>query len=81
MKAIKHVYAHNFKSFEDISIELNSLNLIIGSNSSGKSNFVQIFKFVSDCIYYGVESAISIQGGINELRNANMEKMKKSLSN
>lgn len=38
---INTVKIKNFKSLKDITIKLNSLNLITGVNSSGKSSFIQ----------------------------------------
>ena len=73
MKIIKRIRISNFKSFKDVDLELDDLNLIIGSNASGKSNFVQVLKFIKDFMQYGLDSAISIQGGIDELCNINMK--------
>ena len=59
----------NFKSFEDQTVELNGFNLLVGANASGKSNFVQAFKFLRDIATHGLEDAISLQGGVEYLRN------------
>ena len=55
------------------------MNLIIGANASGKSNFIQILKFYHDAIEYGLENAISLQGGTQYLRNNNLKDNYKSL--
>ena len=59
----------NFKSFADETVELNDFNLLVGANASGKSNFVQAFKFMGDIATHGLEEAISLQGGVEYLRN------------
>lgn len=59
----------NFKSFSDESVELGDFNLLVGANASGKSNFVQAFKFLRDIAVHGLENAISEQGGLNYLKN------------
>ncbi len=59
----------NFKSFADQTVELNDFNLLVGANASGKSNFVQAFKFLRDTATLGLEEAISLQGGVEYLRN------------
>ena len=59
----------NFKSFADQTVELNHFNLLVGANASGKSNFVQAFKFLRDIATQGLEDAISLQGGVEYLRN------------
>ncbi len=66
---IKKIKVSNFKSFKDLELELNDFNVLIGSNASGKSNFIQIFKFLRDIAQYGLEDAISLQGGIEYLVN------------
>ena len=59
----------NFKSFADQTVELNGFNLLVGANASGKSNFVQAFKFLRDIATHGLEDAISLQGGVEYLPN------------
>ena len=44
--AIKQIQINNFKNFDALKINLNNFNVLIGANASGKSNFVQIFKFL-----------------------------------
>ncbi|MDR3290684.1 MAG: AAA family ATPase [Methanobrevibacter sp.] len=63
------VKVSNFKSFKDLEIDLKRFNLLIGSNSSGKSNFVSIFRFLNDVANIGLNDAISNQGGIKYLKN------------
>ena len=66
MKSIKVV---NFKSFEEIDVKLRKFNVLIGANASGKSNFISVFRFIRDIAQSGLENAISLQGGIEYLRN------------
>ena len=66
---ISRIRIANFKSFADQTVELNDFNLLVGANASGKSNFVQVFKFLSDIATHGLEDAISLQGGVEYLRN------------
>ena len=61
---ISKIRIANFKSFADLTVELNEFNLLVGANASGKSNFVQAFKFLSDIAKNGLEDAISLQGGV-----------------
>ena len=67
--AIKKIILTNFKSFKNLEIELGNFHILIGANASGKSNFIQIFKFLRDVINLGLDNAISIQGGVFYLRN------------
>jgi len=74
--AIKKIEVTNFKSFDELSVELGNFNVIIGSNASGKSNFVYIFKFLRDIAVYGLNNAISMQGGVEYLRNIKLGSFK-----
>ncbi len=69
---IKNIKIANFKSFRELDLNLGNFNILIGSNASGKSNFVQIFQFLRKIIEVGFENAISLQGGIEFLRNINL---------
>ncbi|WAM33999.1 AAA family ATPase [Caldicellulosiruptor morganii] len=66
---LKSLSVKNFKSFKEMNIELKDFNVVIGANASGKSNFVQVFKFLRDIINLGLENAVSIQGDIEYLTN------------
>ncbi len=59
----------NFKSFREMSFHPASFNILIGSNASGKSNLIQVFIFLRDIAKYGIGNAISLQGGVDYLRN------------
>jgi predicted ATPase len=60
--AIRRIQISNFKSFKQLDLELGPLNVLVGANASGKSNFTQIFKFVRDIVIAGLDNAISMQG-------------------
>jgi len=69
---ITRVRAKNFKSFADLDLELDDLNVFIGANASGKSNFVDIFDFLRNISEHGLENAVSMEGGVEYLRNINI---------
>jgi len=69
---IKHIKASNLLSFgpDGLDLELQNLNVLIGANGSGKSNFLEIFevlrslpKGIED---NNVERLISESGGFSE---------------
>ena len=70
---IKHIHIENFKSYRELDVTLGPLNVLIGANASGKSNFVEIFRFLHDIAAHGIEDAISLQGGVQYLLNAQNE--------
>ncbi len=71
---VKSLKVRNFKSFGNLNVCLGNLNVLIGANASGKSNFIQIFRFLKDIKTLGLDNAISIQGGSDYLRNMNINK-------
>ena len=60
--AIKRIKVSNFKSFKKLDVRLGKFTILIGANASGKSNFVQIFKFIRDINTLGLDNAVSLQG-------------------
>ena len=69
---IKKIKVSNFKSFDEVEIELGRFNVLIGANASGKSNFINILQFLKDIAEYGLDNAISMQGGVDYIRNINI---------
>ena len=66
---IKQIKIKNFKSFKNIDLKLENFNVLIGSNASGKSNFVQIFNFLHHIHKHGLDDAILLQGGQDFVQN------------
>lgn len=49
----------NFRALANVSVETGKLNVLFGSNGSGKSTFLDTIWFIRDCAINGVESASS----------------------
>ncbi|GAB6098135.1 AAA family ATPase [Halanaerocella petrolearia] len=80
---IEKVEVENFKSIEKLDLELNDFCVFIGANSSGKSNIVDIFKFIRDILKNDLKSAINSRFGWENLLTKwkdNSEKINISLS-
>ncbi|RCW57365.1 MULTISPECIES: AAA family ATPase [Halanaerobium] len=69
---IKKIKVSNFKSFKELEVNLKQFNVFVGANAAGKSSFIQIFDFIRDIIRSGLSNAISMQGGVEYLRNINI---------
>lgn len=41
---ITHIEIEGFKSFEKVSLDLVNLNIFVGTNDSGKSNFLDALR-------------------------------------
>src|SRR4051794_2873349 len=66
---LTRIKVSNFKSFDELDVELRPLNIVVGSNAAGKSNFLEIFRFLRDIAVEGLENAVSLQGGMEFLTN------------
>ncbi len=70
---MKDLHISNFKSFRNARIErMGRFNVVIGANASGKSNFIQVFRFLRDIANHGLNNAISLQGGSDYVRNTRL---------
>ena len=67
-RLIEKIRLRNILSFGDKGeeIELQPLNIIIGQNASGKSNFIQIIKLLRDAANGYLANSIRNTGGIDE---------------
>jgi len=59
---VSKIRVKNFKTFDDVSLDLNKFNVLIGACGSGKTNFVQVFELLND-ISYDFHDAIKKHGG------------------
>ena len=60
---IKRVQLENYKSIKNLDIELTNLNVLIGSNGSGKSNFIGFFSFLQQMIKGNLHGYVMDKGG------------------
>jgi predicted ATPase len=50
---LNEISIDNFKSFKHIHIRLGKFNVLVGPNGSGKTNFLEVFKFIKDVLISG----------------------------
>ena len=65
--AIQSITIKGFKSFDSMSVELRPINLIIGANGSGKSNFIGAFTFLRDCDRGRLRDYVLAAGGAEKI--------------
>jgi len=65
---LRRVDLQNFMSIARCSVELRSLNFLVGQNGAGKSNFLDALRFTADSLNTSVEHALRDRGGIGEVR-------------
>ncbi|MBI5233153.1 MAG: AAA family ATPase [Deltaproteobacteria bacterium] len=67
--AVKKVILKRFRSFPSDHIELDNPMFLVGKNGSGKSNFVDVFSFLSDAMSSSLQAVFDKRGGISSVRN------------
>ncbi len=69
---IHEVVVKNFRSLRDVSVRLGEQNVLVGPNLSGKSNLIQVFRFLTGMVTAppgtnGLPHAIHSLGGLSEI--------------
>jgi predicted ATPase len=64
---IEQIALRNYKSILDAEIELGQLNVLIGRNGSGKSNFLSFFHLLNQGAHGHLSDTINTMGGISEV--------------
>jgi len=65
---IKKVELKNYKSIASCSIKLGKINVLVGRNGAGKSNFLDALRFVKESLEYSLDYAIKTRGGVDNVR-------------
>jgi predicted ATPase len=65
--SIKLIKIEGFKSIKDIDLELGNLNVLIGANGAGKSNFISVFKLLNWISNERLGKYTAISGGASKL--------------
>ena len=63
MKKLDRIKITNYKSIRNLDLELSDLNVFIGANGSGKSNFIGVFKFLNHLIEGNLQTYTAERGG------------------
>ena len=67
-RKIDSITLKGFKSIQSLEeLELRSLNVLIGANGSGKSNFVSFFSFLRELVESRLEMAVNLAGRADSL--------------
>ena len=68
---INRLIVKNWRNFQQINVPLRERQFIVGPNASGKSNLLDIFRFLRDIVKVdggGFQKAVKDRGGISKIR-------------
>jgi predicted ATPase len=65
-----HLYLENWRNFSRVDIELQRRVFLVGPNASGKSNLLDLLRFLHDIVSVGggFQEAVRKRGGVSRLR-------------
>jgi|SRR5690554_51612 len=62
-----YIEINGYKSIKNVHLELSSINILIGANGSGKSNFISFFDFLNRLYNRKLNEYIALTGGDNKV--------------
>jgi predicted ATPase len=68
---LTHVRLENWRNFRQVDVELQGRVFLVGPNASGKSNFLDAFRFLKDIVSVGggFQAAVERRKGIKAIRS------------
>ena len=67
MPAVDSIRIRGFKSIRDLEVELRPVNVLVGANGSGKSNFIGAFSFLREIRSGRLKSYVLQSGGADSV--------------
>lgn len=65
---ITRLAVQNYRSIESLDLELGDVTLFVGRNGSGKSNIIDVLRFVRDIMRHGLDKAVTDRHGMKSIR-------------
>lgn len=62
-----YIEIKGYKSIKQQKVDLKDINILIGSNGSGKSNFISFFEFLNRLYNRNLQEYISLKGGEDKI--------------
>lgn len=67
MRTLEKLTIKNFKSIREQTLELGRLNVFIGGNGAGKSNLIEVFRFLREIVNQNLAGYTGTKGGADTL--------------
>jgi predicted ATPase len=69
---VNHLIVKNWRNFPRVDVALRERQFIVGANASGKSNLLDVFRFLRDIAKTdggGLQKAVKVRGGVSKIRS------------
>jgi predicted ATPase len=69
---VSHLSVKNWRNFQRVDVKLRERQFIVGANASGKSNLLDVFRFLRDIAKTeggGLQKAVKDRGGVSKIRS------------
>jgi predicted ATPase len=67
MKRLDRIHIAGYKSIRDQTLNLGPLNVLIGANGAGKSNFIGVFQLLNEIVESNLQVFVGQEGGADRL--------------
>jgi predicted ATPase len=67
MYSLDRIRVAGYRSIRDQTVELHPLNLLIGANGSGKSNFIGVFRLLHEIVNSRLQIHVAQSGGASQI--------------
>ncbi len=66
-RMLERIVLKGYKSFRELDLTLSPINILIGANGSGKSNFISLFKMLNRMMNEELQVYVAQAGGADQL--------------
>lgn len=65
--ALESIRINGFRSIQELDLPIGNLNILIGQNGAGKSNFIEVFRFLHEVLNQRLQVYTAVKGGADKL--------------
>ncbi|MCU0645678.1 MAG: AAA family ATPase [bacterium] len=65
---VSRLILKNWRNFQSVDVALGERVFLAGPNASGKSNLLDVFRFLRDIVVNGLQRAVRDRGGVSKIR-------------
>ncbi len=74
---LNRIEIEGYKSLKALSLDLKPLNILIGANGAGKSNFISVIKLLNELIKENLQGFVQSEGGANAMLHFGVKETKR----